>query len=79
MTSRNETYKLIALAILDKLPPSDELQIGQDRERMYIRVTNQVFSITVDEVTGFNELGDEAAIGATKEFMDKLPYPYTKA
>ncbi|TPN48567.1 hypothetical protein [Mesorhizobium sp. B1-1-7] len=78
MTSRNETYKLIANAMLDKMPKSDELQVAQDREKLYIRLTNQVFTIEVDELVQFNNLGDEEAIKATKNFMDKLPFPYTK-
>lgn len=79
MTSRNEVYKLIDRALSDKLADKlagkDDVEIGQDDTRMFLRVNNQVFAITVEERTQFNQLEPDRATAAAKEFMATLPYP----
>lgn len=78
MTSRNETYKLIAKALSDILPETDEVQIGQDHNKLFLRLNNQVFGIVVEEKPQFDRLPYEEAVDAARNFMATLPFPYAR-
>jgi len=76
MTSRNEVYKMIANAIIRDGQLDQDSSVAQGSSGdMYLRLRDQVFKITVEELYQISQHRD--AMGQAELFMQTQPHPFS--